>query len=116
MVFGEQGERAMHPGEVRVRALRDAVQAAAARLQGEGEVALREIYEPLWAACTAIQPDDLGGDGVTVGQQFEAMFERLRGLVESHPEPVPTHSLGLQGDARFLNDMADYLTRRFGLE
>jgi hypothetical protein len=116
MRLGEQGERPQHPGEARVRALRDAVQAAAARLQGDADVVLRELYDPLWQACTAIQPDDLGGDGVTVGQQFEAMFERLRGLVERHPEPVPTHSLGLQGDARFLNDMADFLTRRFGLE
>lgn len=108
-------EEAASPAEARVRALRDAVAEAAALLEGREMVELREFHDRLWAACTALEDGDLGSDGATVGQQFEAFFERLRGLVEEHDEPVPTASLGLPADARFLNDMAEFLTRNYAL-
>lgn len=104
------------PAEARVRALRDEVARASARLSEAGAVPLREVYDPLWQACGAIEEGDLGPDGAVIGTQFEALFERLRALMEQHPGPVPTNSLGLSADARFLKDMAEYLTRRYGLE
>jgi len=50
-----------------------------------------------------------------IAAQFEAMFGRLGELAGSHPGPVPTSALGLPADARFLRDMATFLTRRYGL-
>jgi hypothetical protein len=109
-------ERPAQIAEARVRALRDAVRDATARLQPGGQVSLREMHDDLWAVCSAIEPGDLGADGTTIGQQFEAFFERLRGLVAEHVETVPTDSLGLAADARFLNDMGEYLTRNYALD
>jgi hypothetical protein len=102
--------------EARVRELRDAVQSAANRLLSGESVLLREFHDELWVACTALQRGDLGSDGANIGQQFEAFFERIRGLADGETEPVPTTSLGLPADARFLQDMAEYLTRNYALE
>lgn len=102
--------------EARVRALRDAVQTAAVRLQSGEPISLREFYTQLRTACATMQTGDLGTDGVTIGQQFEAFFERMRGLAEAHAEPVPTSALGLAADARFLNDMAEFLTSNYALD
>ncbi len=102
--------------QARVRSLRDAAQDAATLLGSAESVLLRELHDGLWAACEAIVGDDLGPDGALIGQQFEAFFERLRELVAAHTEPVPVGSLGLPGDARFLHDMAEYLTRRYALD
>lgn len=113
---GEAPEGAGHPAEQRVRALRDMVQEAASRLGAAEPVALQELYDTLWVACTAVQGGDLGTDGALIGQQFEAFFERLRDLAATHTTPVPPDSLGLSADARFLQDMAGYLTQRFTLD
>jgi hypothetical protein len=48
--------------------------------------------------------------------QLEAMFQRLRGVAAAHPEPVPATGHGLPDDARFLRDMAGYLTHMLGPE
>lgn len=107
----------LDPALPRVRELRDAIQEAAYRLDPAAPpVALQILHDELWAACTAIQHGDLGTDGALIGQQFEALFERLRDLARAHTTPVPTTSLGLPADARFLQDMADYLTQRFALD
>lgn len=102
--------------EARVRALRDAVREAAARLQASEPVSLRAFHDTLSAACAALVAGDLGSDVVTIGQQFDALFERLRELADAHVEPVPTSALGLATDARFLHDMAEFLTRNFTLD
>jgi hypothetical protein len=102
--------------EERVRALRDAVQGAAERLQSTEPLSLRDFHETVYAACAALQPGDLGTDGATVGQQFEAFFERLRKLADAHAEPVPTTSLGLDADAGFLKDMAEFITSNYALQ
>jgi hypothetical protein len=109
-------ERERSPAELRVLALRDAVRSTVLVLQGDEPVLLSEVHDALWAACEAIQGEDLGSSGATIGQQFEAFFERLRGLVDMHTEPVPTASLGLPADARFLHDMAEYLTSNYALD
>lgn len=102
--------------EARVRALRDAILESATRLQAGAPVSLREFYTGLHTACMSLEAGDLGSDGVTIGQQFEAFFERMRSLAEAHPEPVPTTALGLDADARFLHDMAEYLTSNYALD
>jgi len=105
------------PAEPRLRALRDAIRTAAARLDPAAPpVHLQPLHDELYAACAAIRHGDLGADGALIGQQFEALFERLRDLAHAPPPPVPTTSLDLPSDARFLQDMADYLTRRFALD
>lgn len=105
----------MEAAEARVRALRDEVARVAERLEAEEPVVIAEVLERLERACAAIHDGDLGPDGATVGIQFGAMFDRLRALVGDYPDPVPTNSLGLSVDARFLRDMATFLTRRYGL-
>lgn len=107
----------LDPAEPRVRALRDAIQAAAEKLDpASPPLLLQALHDDLWAACTAVHEGDLGEDGHLIGQQFEAFFERLRDLAASQAGPVAPDSLGLPADARFLNDMAEYLTQRFSLD
>ncbi len=106
----------MQAAEARVRALRDVVSAVADRLEAGGTVEIPEILERLRGAVAAVEDDDLGPDASMIRTQFDAMFERLGPLAEAHPGPVAADSLGLPGDARFLRDMADFLTRRYGLE
>lgn len=114
--LGELPDGERHPAEQRVRALRDVVQDAATRLAATEPVQLPVLHDTLWAACTAVQNGDLGTDGALIGQQFEAFFERLRDLAATHTTPVAPDSLGLPADARFLQDMAEYLTQRFALD
>ena len=64
----------------------------------------------------AIEDGDLGPESVNVGTQFEAFFARMRELIAAHPDPVDPTTLGLPNDARFLDDMADFIGRRFGLD
>lgn len=107
----------LDPAEPRVRALRDAIRKTADRLDPSAPpVLLQTLHDELWAACTAVQHGDLGTDGAAIGQQFEALFERLSNLARAHTTPVPPTSLGLPADARFLQDMAEYLTQRFALD
>lgn len=115
--FEFEFERPVDPAEIRVRALRDALISVAHRLETDAEVRLEvEIQRPLLEAAQAIEDGDLGEEAPTVGSQFEAFFERLGELIEEHPDPVPTSAHGLSHDARFLNDMADFITRRYGLD
>jgi hypothetical protein len=106
----------MTAAEARVRALRDEVSAVADRLEFESTVEIAGIVDRLRGAVSAVEDDDLGPDASMIRAQFDAMFERLGPLAEAHPGPVSTGSLGLPADARFLRDMADFLTRRYGLE
>lgn len=116
-LFEFEFDRPADPAEQRVRALRDALVSVAHRLETADEVRLAdEIERPLLEAARAIQDGDLGEDAPTVGTQFEAFFARLRELAEQHPEPVQTSAHGLRNDARFLDDMADFITRRYGLD
>lgn len=109
-------EENMDPAEIRVRAFRDEVARTAEELDRRGTIRVAELLERLQRACAAVEDDDLGADAATIRSQFEAMFNRLGDLAAQHAEPVSTSSLGLPGDARFLRDMTDYLTRRYGLE
>ncbi|HEX7119008.1 MAG TPA: hypothetical protein VF212_09485 [Longimicrobiales bacterium] len=106
----------MDPAYARVRAFRDEVDRAAGRLEAGDTVEIADIVGRLRRACASVEPDDLGADGAMIRAQFDAMFERLEPLAAAHAGPVAADSLGLPGDARFLRDMATYLTRRFGLE
>lgn len=106
----------VNAAEARVRAFRDAVADAAARLERPDPIALAELVGRLRAAHDTVEDDDLGADADTIRTQFAAMFDRLDALAAEHPEPVATDALGLPADARFLSDMADFLTRRYGLE
>lgn len=115
--FEFEFDRPVDPAELRVRALRDALVSVAHRLETAAEVRLAyEVQRPLLEAARAIQDGDLGEDAPTIGMQFEAFFKRLGELVEQHPDAVPTSAHGLPQDARFLDDMADFITRRYGLD
>jgi len=114
--FDQEPDAAEVAAEGRVRALRDALQSAAERLESAEPAPVGEIHEAVLAACAGILPGDMGRDGVVVGQQMEAMLERFAGIAAAHPEPLDTSSLGLPGDARFLRDMAEFVTRRYGLD
>ncbi len=109
-------EEEMDPAEARVRGFRDEVSATAEWLESADTVMIVAILDRLRRACAAVEDDDLGTEATMIRSQFEAMFGRLDGLVAEYPGPVATSSLGLPGDARFLRDMADFLTRRYGLE
>lgn len=115
--FEFEFERPVDPAEPRVRALRDTLVSVAHRLETSDRVRLdAEVQQPLLEAAQALEDDDLGEEAPTVGTQFEAFFERLGSLIEEDDEPVETDEHGLPHDARFLNDMADFITRRYGLE
>ncbi len=104
------------PAGARVEALRNAAGFAAERLGAEGVVRLEEIYGEMNAGLEGVQAGDLADAEEVVRTQLEAFVRRLRVLMENHPGPVPTAELDLPSDARFLRDMADYLTRKYGLE
>lgn len=106
----------MEAAEARVRALRDETNAVADRIEAGGTVEISQIIARLRSAIDAVEDDDLGPDASVVRMQFGAMFDRLGPLAEANPGAVATDSLGLPADARFLRDMADFLTRRYGLE
>lgn len=102
--------------EARVRALRDEVSGVADLLDYSDTVEIAAIMDRLRNALAGVEDDDLGAGASMIRAQFDAMFERLGPLAEANPGPVSTDSLGLPADARFLRDMADFLTRRYGLE
>lgn len=110
-------ERPADPAEARVQALKTALERVAFKLRTARTVRLKEdVHDLLWATCTAIEDGDLGPESVNVGTQFEAFFARMRELIAAHPDPVDPTTLGLPNDARFLDDMADFIGRRFGLD
>jgi hypothetical protein len=102
--------------EARVTSLRDELLRLAALLEHTPSISIPEFEAMVRRACAIVQDGDLGPDGVTVGLQFEAMLARLADLAVEHPDPVPTTTLGLPADARFLNDMAEFLTLRYALD
>ena len=97
-------------------ALRSVVRSAAERLAADGVVLLPGIFSEVHAGLEGIQAGDLADAEEVVRTQLEAFLRRLHVLMENHPGPVPTTELGLPSDARFLQDMAEYLTRKYGLE
>jgi hypothetical protein len=112
----DRGAEQAPVAEARVRALRDEMALTAARLEAGPVIRLAEIREQLLARCDAVAAHDLGPEIDAVRGQLDAMFGRLRALADAHPEPVPVSSLGLPADARFLKDMAAYLTHLLGPE
>lgn len=107
-------ERAGAP-EARLRAFRDEVSRAAELLERGETVVISDLLGRLRRGCASAEDGDLGADAAAIRAQFDAMFARLEALAGSHAGPVAADSLGLPGDARFLRDMAVYLTRRYGL-
>lgn len=97
-------------------ALRNAVRRAATRLAADGVVLLREIYSEVHAGLEGVQDGDLADAEEVVRTQLEAFLRRLHMLGENHPGLVPTTELDLPSDALFLHDMAEYLTRKYGLD
>lgn len=104
------------PAGARVVALRDAIRRAAERLDADPVVSLAEIYREVQTGLAGVQAGDLADAEEAVRTQLEAFFRRIRVLMENHPGPVPKTELDLPSDARFLRDMAEYLTRKYGLE
>lgn len=100
----------------RLRGLRAAMEGAAADLETRPLVTLASIVDPIREAFAALGERDLDTDAPTVRAQMDAFFGRLENLREHHPGLVPARELGLPGDARFLRDMAGFLTRRYGLD
>jgi hypothetical protein len=119
MRTGEREEGAAGGGptaEARVRALRDEMARTAEWLEAGPAVRPGEIRERLLPHREVLARRDLSREFEAVRAQLDAMFERLQRLAQAHPEPVPADSLGLPADARFLRDMAGYLTRLLGSE
>lgn len=114
--MNETDRAALVAAEARVRALRDATRRVADLLETAPTVEVAEVRVRVARAWAAVEADDLGPDAEAVGGQLEAMFDRLGGLALNHPGPVASDSLGLPMDARFLRDMGEYLTRRYGLD
>ncbi|CAN5254889.1 hypothetical protein BH24GEM2_BH24GEM2_04480 [soil metagenome] len=104
------------PAGARVEGLRDAARAAAEQLGVDGVVLLGEILSEVNAGLEGVEAGDLADAEEIVRTQLEAFLRRLQVLMENHPGPVPTTELDLPSDARFLRDMAEYLTRKYGLE
>lgn len=100
----------------RLRDLRAAMEGAAADLETRPLVTLAAIADPIREAFGALGTRDLDTDAPTVRMQLGAFLGRLKGLREHHPGLVPARDLGLPGDARFLRDMAGFLTQRYGLD
>jgi len=111
------GPRSADPAgaEARVRRLYEVTRTTAEALQTQETVNLRELYETLSSACRNLRDGDLGPEAVTIGEQFEAFFERMQRLISENSETTPTDSLGLPADAQFLNDMAEFIAQRFGV-
>jgi hypothetical protein len=108
-------EEKVDPAEVRVQGLRDALVRVADELDAPGTIVVGDLLARVRGAWEGVAEGDLGPDEAMIAAQFEAMFGRLGELAASHPGPVPTSALGLPADARFLRDMATFLTRRYGL-
>jgi hypothetical protein len=104
------------PAEARVRALRDAVAAAATQLQDNRLVRLEDVSGAVRAALSGVLPGDLGAEEAGIRLQLGAFLERIAGLLRANDGLVPTIELGLPGDARFLGDMGRFITRRYGIE
>lgn len=104
------------PAGARVIELRDAARRAAGRIDAGGVVLLPELRDTVRSGLDAVHSGDLADAEETVRTQFEAFLRRLTVLVENHPGPIPATELDLPSDARFLRDMAEYLTRKYGLE
>lgn len=113
---GTLNDETRDPAEQRVGALRDAVQRAAASVESGGMITLGELGAGVRDGLAQLAGSDLGDEDALVRTQLEAFLRRIRALAESHPGLVPASALELPADARFLRDMADFLTRRFGLE
>lgn len=103
------------PAGARVIELRDAAKRAAGRIDAGGVVSLTELRDTVRAGLEAVHTGDLADAEETVRTQFDAFLRRLGVLMENHPGLVPTTELDLPSDARFLRDMAEYLTRKYGL-
>lgn len=104
------------PAGARVVALRDAIGRADDRLGADGVVSLSEIYGEVHAGLEGVQAGDLADAEEMVRTQLEAFLRRLCVLMENHPGPIPTTEVDLPSDARFLRDMAEFLTRKYGLD
>jgi hypothetical protein len=109
-------EAALRRAEIHVRALRDEMIRTADWLDAGPAVRISEVRQRLEPRCEALADLDLPLEIEGVTQQLGALFQRLDSLSATSPEPVPSTSNGLPADARFLRDMAEYLTRLFGLE
>jgi hypothetical protein len=104
------------PAGARVAALRDALRRTADRLAADAVVSVREIRREVHTGLEQVQPGDLADAEEVVRTQLGAFLRRLGVLADHHPGSVPTGELDLPSDARFLSDMAEYLTRKYGLE
>lgn len=101
------------PAEARVRELRDALVRTAAALQASGGVDVREAHGIARAGLEALEDGDLGPDHSMVTRQLRACLRHLEGVAERRQEPIPPEEEGLSADARFLRDLAEFLTRKF---
>ena len=112
----EVGPEYLDPAGARVIAFRDAVRGGADRLDTAEAVSLPAFYQEVRAGFDGLEPGDLADAEDTIRTQLEGFFRRMRALMEHHPDPVPASALDLPLDARFLRDMAEYLTRKYGLD
>jgi hypothetical protein len=112
----EAEEAALRRVETHVRALRDEMIRTAEWLDSAPSVRIPEVRRRLEPRCEALADLDLPLEIEGVTQQLGALFQRLESLSADIPDPVPPTTLGLPADARFLRDMAEYVTRLFGLE
>lgn len=101
---------------MRVRALRDAVAAAALHLQDNRLILLEDVTSAVHKSLGGVLLGDLGAEEVSIRLQLAAFLERIAGLLPTHGGLVPSSDLGLPGDARFLGDMGRFLTRQYGIE
>lgn len=98
------------PAEQRVTALRDTLLATAAGLNA-GTTRPGDAAASVQASLDALEADDLGGQQSLVSRQLRACLRHLGGI----PADAAPAAHGLANDARFLRDLAEFLTRKFGL-